>query len=496
MSLLPTIQPTTFTNTTTDDYYYSFKEGLVWSRGNTIIMFALSLSSVLLPLSAMLSILLFKRERNKSSMRILLYKFTADILTSAGSTVGNPYSASRACWFEGIVTNIFTLASILWTGVIMLVLYSVLAFKKPLGDHWAFHVICWGLPVIATVIPFSTSTYGAPGGMGWCWVVSKDDNPPSWEPQLWYWLSFYLYVWATMIFILAVSLRIIFHLRSPDIKEKTRDQFFQVFYKLLGYPAIIFICWLPSTVSDYIQNVNPDAILPDEFLVSTTSLDCLMGALSGFYFWLMNRTMYENWKNLYSVGFDLYKYDAQFNKSTNALQSQFQSSVKASLKSEGPNRSRGSISNSFGGLVAILGGSRKEEMVYVVDDDDEENNNGRSVTPAITGRTGTTRHSLDVSPTSLPALPAVKTSDVPLISAPAIPTTSRLDAPSISTPATTATHMLDVPPTSTSALSATTHMSDFVTKEDEPVTTASIDRIESLLLSKPAVPATRLAPIM
>ena len=240
----PTFQPTSLvmTNITTTDDYYTFKEGIVWARGSSIVMFALSLSSILLPLSAGLSILLFRKERSKSSMRILLFKFSADVLTSCGSIVGNPFSGSRACWFEGIVTNIFTLASILWTGVIMLLLYSILAFKKPLNDHWSFHVLCWGFPVIATIIPFSTSTYGAPGGLGWCWVVSKDDDPPEWEAQLWYWLSFYLYVWSTMIFILIVSLRIILRLKSPDMKESTRIQFFQIFYKLLGYPAIIFIC--------------------------------------------------------------------------------------------------------------------------------------------------------------------------------------------------------------------------------------------------------------
>ena len=82
-----------YNNTSTDDYY-TFKEGIVWDRGNTIIMFALSLSSILLPLSASLSILLFRRERKKPSMRILFFKLCADILTSCGSLVGNPFSDS------------------------------------------------------------------------------------------------------------------------------------------------------------------------------------------------------------------------------------------------------------------------------------------------------------------------------------------------------------------------------------------------------------------
>ena len=359
----PSFQPTSspnITKTTTDDYIV-FKEGIVWTRGDTIIMFSLSLCSILLPLSAIVSILLFRRERNKSSMRILLYKFSADVLTSCGSLVGTPFTGSRACWFEGIVTNIFTLASILWTGVIMLLLYSVLAFKKPLGDHWAFHIICWGFPVIATIIPFSTSTYGAPGGLGWCWVVPKDDNPPSWEPQLWYWLSFYLYIWATMIFILVVSLRIMLHIMSPDVKENTRTQFFQIFYKLLGYPVIIFICWLPSTVSDYIQSTDPSRVLPAAFLHATTSLDCMMGVLSGLYFFLVNRSIHDNWKNLYSVRFNMRDFEAQFSTTTGAsAMTRSRASSHDKDKSIGPTTTNP--------LATIVGGPKKEERVYDVED--------------------------------------------------------------------------------------------------------------------------------
>ena len=477
--MYPTAQPTFIvSNVTTDDY--TFQEGIVWSRGNTIIMFALSFSSILLPLSAIISILLFRRERNKSSMRILLYKFAADVLTSCGSTVGMPDSLSRACWFEGIVTNIFTLASILWTGVIMLLLYSVLAYKKPLGDHWAFHVLCWGFPVIATIIPFSTSTYGAPGGLGWCWVVSKDDNPPAWEPQLWYWLSFYLYIWATMIFILVVSLRIIFHLKSPDMKENTRIQFFKVFYKLLGYPVIIFICWLPSTVSDYIQNANPNAVLPAAYLTAANSLNCMMGVLCGLYFWLVNPNMVENWKHLYSVRFSLVEYDAKFN-STSGDKGSSKKSIAASEY-----RSRASISrldNFIGGVhrrsidissalgvmhrrsvdfsnqlgasmhrrsidSTMIGAAKIGEMVYDVEDDQHNH-----------------LSTIDVPPTGLMTPEIVATTTTPKV---------------VSNEEETLTKSVKQPENN---------------NENEPTVMTNMQQYESLLRNKPAAPSGLLPPL-
>ena len=194
----------------------------------------------------------------------------------------------------------------------MLTLYSVLAFKEPFGEHWAFHIVCWGFPVIVTLVPLTTSTYGTPGEVGWCWIVNKDDNPPTWEPDLWYWLSFYLYIWVTMIFITILSLRILLLIGSPDMRENTRTQFFQIFYKLLGYPVIIFICWLPSTILNYVQTVQTNSTP----YTATVSLHCMMGSLSGLYFWLVNRSIHENWKNLYHVRFNLREYDAQFSTTT------------------------------------------------------------------------------------------------------------------------------------------------------------------------------------
>ena len=77
---------------------------------------------------------------------------------------GLPSEPNAACWFMGIATNVFTLASVLWTLVLTLLLYSIVGRKKPISMHWQWHAMCWGVPIFVSFIPLINSTYGPPGG--------------------------------------------------------------------------------------------------------------------------------------------------------------------------------------------------------------------------------------------------------------------------------------------------------------------------------------------
>jgi hypothetical protein len=113
--------------------------------------------------------------------------FISTFLTSAGSMCGTPVDKSFCCWFEGIVTNVFTLSAIFWAAAITILMYSSVASRVP----WKMHpfwgpAICWGVPVLVTVLPFLNQSYGSPGGeIGWCWLVDTESSP--------YWcVQFYL----------------------------------------------------------------------------------------------------------------------------------------------------------------------------------------------------------------------------------------------------------------------------------------------------------------
>ena len=279
--------------TTTDDYISVFEEGISFSRGMTKEMFGISLASAVASLSILVSLIRFWHPlMKKPAFQILFFIFLSNFLSSLGSMVGQPYSGSAACWFEGIITNIFTLSSILWTAVVVLLLYSTIAFRHPIAINIYFHLFCWGFPILATFLPLINSSYGATDRLEWCFVVSLPETQ-YWAPELWYWLSFYIWVWIAFFAIFILVVMILFKLKS--IKNETRKRFETFLIQLVGYPIIILICWLPSSISDLQQYTNHDLVVNESLDHSTTVLSCLMGLLSTIYFWIVEKNVRVLW---------------------------------------------------------------------------------------------------------------------------------------------------------------------------------------------------------
>ena len=167
------------------------------------------------------------------------------------------------------------------------------------------HVVCWGIPVIATLIPLSNATYGAPGGLGWCWVVPLASTP-KWAMKLWFWLSYYIWLWLT--FAVIIFYFGLIALKLTSVKAETAAQFRVIFYKMLGYPIIIFVCWFPSTCSDFQLYQYPGQVFAPWYSNLTSDLSCLMGALSSFVFWYTNMGLANEWLRLADAGFSLPQY--------------------------------------------------------------------------------------------------------------------------------------------------------------------------------------------
>jgi hypothetical protein len=267
------------------------------NNGVTIIMVVCSGLSILGCLTVVVSILVFRKQLlKKGSMEVLLYMFVSNLLTATGSLMGNPEDESSICWYEGIVTNVFTLSSVLWNAVLMHMLYRViLGDKQAMVVTKAMHLLCWGIPIIATLIPLSNATYGAPGGLGWCWVVPTVGTP-DWAMQVWFWLSYYAWLWLTFVIIVVYLCVITYKLQS--IMAKTREAFVPMFKKLFGYPIIIFISWFPVTCADFGQYSDPSLVYPDYVQQLTSTAACLMGVLSTVLFFYTNPNLLNSWSDV------------------------------------------------------------------------------------------------------------------------------------------------------------------------------------------------------
>lgn len=254
------------------------------------------------------SYVIFYAELSKKiSYEILFYFFISNFFTSIGSVVGLPDETNLACWWEGIMTNIFTLSAINWITVLSAFLLFIIADKKKyLHLNFIYHFVCWGIPVIFTFLPLINSTYGPPDGEGWCWVVDNETTP-EWGAELWYWLSFYLWVWLSFILIIIFGSLSIYSYSLIRKHTKNNKHIISVFQKFIGYPIIILITWGPSTVQDYIS-MNTDLGVNSDFRFISTLLSTAMGFICAILFFSKDDTIIKNWKILYACSFDTQEY--------------------------------------------------------------------------------------------------------------------------------------------------------------------------------------------
>jgi len=144
----------------------------------------------------------------------------------------------------------FVPATAFWTLCISIWLYvRVVHNKKP---HWVekyFHVFCWGASLILSLPPwFKRPITWGPAGV-WCWIAA--------EPIDARYSLFYAWIFAIMITICVIYVLIGIHVRgtlqSAD-REKLRKK---VLIRLVAYPAVFVVVWLPATVNRIQNSAQP-----------------------------------------------------------------------------------------------------------------------------------------------------------------------------------------------------------------------------------------------
>ncbi|EDV21981.1 uncharacterized protein TRIADDRAFT_59515 [Trichoplax adhaerens] len=83
---------------------------------------------------------------------------------------------SPKCTFEAVMITISVWAILLWVILITFNLYwSAVAKKSTERFEIYYHLIGWGIPVVISVIPFSSNKYG-PAGVWWIQNTVQPDN--------------------------------------------------------------------------------------------------------------------------------------------------------------------------------------------------------------------------------------------------------------------------------------------------------------------------------
>lgn len=269
------------------------------TKDYSLFMIIPSSFSAALSVSVVITLLMFRRKTllRKPYLQIILYIFISNSLTSIGSSVGFPRDGSALCWFQGITTNVFTLSSCLWTLLIPFVLMRILNAKMrttAVTVSLYFHVLCWGIPIFVTLLPLLNMTYGSPPG--WCWIVDTNDTP-AWAPRLWYWVSYYIWIWISITGSIFANGVVFFKLQQ--VEAVTRSTFQPIFYDLAIYNLIIALCWMVPAACDFISYNDLNVDLSDEMLMRAYYFaPTLMGFLGGLHFWMRDKETRNKLRNI------------------------------------------------------------------------------------------------------------------------------------------------------------------------------------------------------
>ena len=159
-----------------------------------------------------------------------------------------PPGISVMCQIQAAVTSYFSLASVLWTGIIAFALYSaVLKDKRDIEKLEPRFILCAnGIPFLALVPPLVQQKYGE--AQGWCWIEASGDFYL--QGTVWRVVTFYLPLWIIIAYNSFVYYKIIKNVkRDVGLLGSDTQMAQRLIQKLRMYPLILIFCYTLATIN-------------------------------------------------------------------------------------------------------------------------------------------------------------------------------------------------------------------------------------------------------
>mmetsp|Transcript_29849 Transcript_29849/g.69296 ORF Transcript_29849/g.69296 Transcript_29849/m.69296 type:complete len:202 (+) Transcript_29849:121-726(+) len=159
-----------------------------------VVSTAMGILSILAGLSIIYSYFRFETLR-KFSFELVVFLAISDIGSNMTYFLGHRAElvGEGLCTLQGMTQQFFELASVLWTVVIGLTLWSSVVRQVKMENRAAMHGFAWGTSFIIMLLPLSTDSYGPAGS--WCWI--KDKMPGT----VWRYIVFYVPLWLAFAWV-------------------------------------------------------------------------------------------------------------------------------------------------------------------------------------------------------------------------------------------------------------------------------------------------------
>ena len=248
----------------------------------------------------MLTYVTFPDLRKLRYIELVFYVAINDFIASIGMALGPSNDGSAACWFQGLSTSYNFNSSVCWTTVMSYQVYLIVFYGQLLQDLTYLHLICWILPLVLTLLPLSTNTYGnVDDDSRWCFVTELSTSP-HWSELFWVIVSFYLGIWCALLLNCFYISMILWKMYSMI---KVPKAIVETIHKLILYPIIIIVCWTVMSISD-IYSASSEASVPKTMLwCLLNGIGTLLAGLQGFFFALIffsrNKIARNKWLQLF-----------------------------------------------------------------------------------------------------------------------------------------------------------------------------------------------------
>eukprot|EP00026_Physarum_polycephalum_P007890 Phypoly_transcript_07960.p1 GENE.Phypoly_transcript_07960~~Phypoly_transcript_07960.p1 ORF type:complete len:348 (+),score=-2.03 Phypoly_transcript_07960:515-1558(+) len=261
-------------------------------------MFVVTTCSIIASSLIILSYILLPKTRNVSN-RIVVSLSIADLGTSLCGPVCadfllrvNPETlsgASTLCVFQAVTIVYFSLASICWIGVIAVSNFLLIVRKTApsFRMEMIFHTICWGLPLIPTILALTYSSFGF-YDLLWCAYARTHIQVAI--------ACLTIFIVPVLTIIVYCYFSIIWHIRKNRL-NLTQQKSFQrsttprtdvrATIRMSGFIIIYIITWFPYFIT-YVVTYTNSTISFFETQVFFSALAHSQG-VSNFFLYCMNR---------------------------------------------------------------------------------------------------------------------------------------------------------------------------------------------------------------
>jgi hypothetical protein len=194
--------------------------------------------------------------RGKIFMQIIAF-------ISVGDLIGNfpylfpyrPHTGSWWCYIQGFMNLAGYPMEWTWTVALVLLLYNVAVYHRPIRRLWPLYCICWGLPIIFALVQLSFGPYQYYGGYGEVCSITDD-----YSSEIYHYFTYYGLLIICVLFMILLWLKMTWlEFQYSQGKEESsagdrKPLPFSVAKRALQwYPIILVVFWLPhaATVITY-----------------------------------------------------------------------------------------------------------------------------------------------------------------------------------------------------------------------------------------------------